>query len=189
MPRGGGRKMPISGLRWRGRCGKGGAGGFDRDGVGGGVAVFTGDGGEPAGVVQHGPADIVLFESGADVVDPRGAIGWAGSATIDAEFVTGKRDVPALTPCGGFGDFCINACGIPAVETVTLDGLLVDRIGNLRVRGGYVFRRRRIRKIRQIVLKIGGPGCALVRENVWIVKMEIVNDIGIVKRFERKKFV
>src|SRR5207244_5333589 len=95
-------------------------------------------------------------------IDLHGAVGWVGSATIDAEFVAGKRNVPLLTPGSRFGNFCVNACGIPAVEAVTLDGLLVDRIGNLRVCGGYVFRGRRIRKTRQIVLKIGGPGCALV---------------------------
>src|SRR5437660_8839621 len=142
--------MSISWLRWR-RCRDGQAEGFDGDWVGSGDAIFAGDNGEAAGVVPHGPADIVFFESCADVVNPCSAIAWIRRATIDAEFVASERDIPALAPRGSFGNFCVNAYGIPVVEAVTFDSLLVDCVGNLRVCGGYVFRGRGIRKIRQIV--------------------------------------
>src|SRR5256885_5739185 len=181
--------MSISWLRWRRRRRDGEAEGLDGDWVGSGDAIFASDDGEAAGVVPHGPADVVFFEGGADVVDPGGAVGWVGSAAIHAKFVTGKRDVPLLTPGSRFGNFCVNARGIPAGEAVMLDGLLVDRIGNLRVRGGYVFRGRGIRKIRQIVLEIGGPRCALVSKDVRVIEMKIVNDVGVVQRFEEEKFI
>src|ERR1700736_5515401 len=39
------------------------------------------------------------------------------------------------------------------------------------------------------MLEVGGPGCALVREDVRVVEMKIVDDVGVVERLDEEEFV
>src|SRR5258708_39644519 len=68
---------------------------------------------EAAGVVPHGPANVVAFQRRAHVGDPPGAILRIGKCPVDTEFVADERNSVLLAPIGGLTDFRVDARGVP----------------------------------------------------------------------------
>ena len=144
---------------------------------------------EAAGVVPHGPTEIVLFEGGADVFEPGGAVlGFSGVAE-DAEFVADDGNVPVSRPGRDLIEVYIDASEIPAVGTVAHDEKAIVIVGNGCGGGANVVGIGGIRKTFEVVPGIYAPGCALMGEDVRLVKMEIVNDVGVAERLEEDEIV
>src|SRR5580704_1105801 len=65
------------------------------------LAILLGGDAEVAGIIPHGPADIVALERGAHVGDPCGAVFRIREITKYAELVADQRHAVLLGPLGG----------------------------------------------------------------------------------------
>jgi hypothetical protein len=156
---------------------------------------FVGDGltcslyhdSEAAAIVPHRPADVVLFERGSDIGDPRGAALRIRGLPINAELVARQRHTPMFAPRNDFVELRVYASAVPAIMAITNHLNAVDSVGNEVCGRSDIFRRRRIRKVAKVMLKVGRPGRALVSEDVRVVEMKIVNDVRVVNGLHKKQ--
>ncbi len=113
--------------------------GVEDVGVGGGDAVLFGYYAEVGLVVPHGPADVVLFEGDAHIVQPLGARGRRGELAEDAEFATVDGDVVEGRPLGCVFDGVLNALVVPTVFSIVIEEELAGEGGLFVELRGYVF--------------------------------------------------
>src|SRR5579884_503678 len=163
--------------------------GFDSEFVGEKLTVLFDDDGETAAVIPHGPANAVLFQSGANIGNPRGAVLRRSGFAIDAEFIAGDGNIPMSTPGGDLSDFGVDAGFVPVIGSVTGDVELVDGIRFKGFRGNDVLWIGGVGQVVEIVPEARAPGGALVREDVRLVEMEIVDDVGIANRLNENEVI
>src|SRR5437762_13408876 len=69
--------------------------------------------------VPHVPSNAVLFQHGADIVQPSRAVVRIGNFAVHAEFVTGERHIPVLCPFRCLSDLNTDAVRIPVVKPIS----------------------------------------------------------------------
>src|SRR4051812_39463768 len=90
------------------------------------LPVLLRDYAEAARVVPHRPADVVMFERRADVLQPRETV-LRLRVPVDSELVADQRHSIALRPVCGLVDFGLDAGPIPVIGAIadhvqTVDG-------------------------------------------------------------------
>src|SRR5882724_9922592 len=63
----------------------------------------------------------------------------------------------------------------------------IHRVGNQRGGSLHILWSRGIGQVFQVVNVVRAPGCALVRKNMRIVEVKVVNDVRIVQRIEKQQ--
>src|ERR1700730_18415734 len=82
------------------------------------VAILLVDHSKATCVIPHGPADAVLFQRGAHILNPDGAIGRRRKFAKAAEFITSERDLILCSPCGRYRNLPVDAGGVPTVFAI-----------------------------------------------------------------------
>ncbi len=96
--------------------------------VGCGDAAGFGHDTESALIVPHGPADVILLQRHAHVVQPCGAGGRRRIVAKDAELAAVDRNVVQLRPFRGKGNGVLDAGRIPAVFAVLVEKKLAGEV-------------------------------------------------------------
>src|SRR5258708_17612701 len=77
------------------------------------MAILLIDHSKTARVIPHGPADAVLFQRGAHIPNPGGAIRRRRKSPIGPAFITGKRNLILCGPAGSHSNLPVDAGGVP----------------------------------------------------------------------------
>src|SRR6266567_537706 len=83
------------------------------------MAILFIDDRKAARIIPHGPADAVLFQRHAHVLNPGDAISGRRKAAIGAEFITSERDLILCSPRGSYANLPINSGRVPTFFTIT----------------------------------------------------------------------
>src|SRR6185437_16303072 len=81
--------------------------------VGNGTPILLVDHTEAAAVIPHRPANVVLLEGCANIIDPAGACFGVRVASVHAELVAGERNVMSFRPISGKPHLAGDAIAIP----------------------------------------------------------------------------
>src|SRR3984885_7762619 len=135
--------------------------GVGRDG--GSVAMHDS---EVATIVPHGPADVILLERGAHVVDPPRTRCWIGGVAIGSEFVADERNVSLACPSRCKGDAGGNRLPVPSTGRILIKGIAGRIGGNIAELGGNGFRCGRVRDVLVVRPLVRSPRCALMGERI-----------------------
>src|SRR2546430_1729373 len=112
-------------------------------------------------------------------MQPARAVLGLRTLAICTKLVAGEGDVPVFRPLGSLPDLNCNAIRIPVVESVAQN---IETVHRVWFRGRNLLRTFHAGWISQLAFKVPiiyPPSRALMRKRVWIVEMEVVNDVGI----------
>src|SRR5580704_2160958 len=141
---------------------------------------------EAAAVIPRRPADAMVFQRRADIVQPGGTVVGVGILAIDAKLVADDGNCFLFRPFRNLRDLGINAVGVPMVASIACD---VEPIQGIWFESSDLLRGPRVGRVRQAfdeVPMIHTPSGALVRENVWLVEVKVVDHVGIPERLQEK---